>query len=76
MQPAHHLGEMPLSSLSSPALQQPAGGVVVSYSSPPVPMKIAAKIWNGEFVDLNSLLPYRRGAPEPTLADTLHGRSK
>ncbi len=48
----------------------------MSYSSPPVPMKIVAKIWNGEFVDLNSLLPYRLGAPEPTLADALHGRSK
>ncbi len=26
--------------------------------------------------DLNSLLPYRLGAPEPTHADALHGRSK
>ena len=49
---------------------------MVSYSSTPVPLKIATKIWNGEFVDLNFLLPFCLGAPEPTIADTLQGRTR
>ena len=54
----------------------PSGGIVVGHTSPPVPAKLAAKIWRGEFVDLNTLLPHRLGAPEPTLADAIQGRNK
>ena len=71
------LGEIPLSALvSTLGTQQPVGGVVVSYMSPPVPTKVADKIWRGEFIDLNTLLPYRLGAPEPTLADALQQRPR
>ena len=48
-----------------------AGGVIMGHLSPPVPAKLAWKIWRGEFMDLNHLLPHRLGAPEPTLANAL-----
>ena len=48
----------------------------MGHTSPPVPAKLAAKIWRGEFVDLNTLLPHRLGAPQPTLADAIQGRNK
>lgn len=32
------------------------------------------KIWRGEYIDLNMLLPHRLGAPEPTLTEALQGR--
>ena len=51
-------------------------GVVVGPSSPPVPGKIAEKIWWGEYVDLSMLLPHRLGAPEPTLAEALQKRTR
>ena len=53
---------------------QAAGGVVVSHTSPPIPYKLALKIWRGEFIDLNLLLPHRLGAPEPTLAEALQAK--
>ena len=71
------LRDVPLSTFA-PAVGGPAvaGGVIVGHLSPPVPMKLAWKIWRGEFVDLNLLLPHRLGAPEPTLADALQNKTK
>jgi hypothetical protein len=69
------LGDIPVACLD-PTLTAPqaAGGVVVSHTSPPIPYKLALKIWRGEFIDLNLLLPHRLGAPEPTLAEALQAR--
>ena len=71
------LGETPLGSVV-PIVGAPSfvGGVVVGQSSPPVPAKLAEKIWKGEFVDLSALLPHRLGAPEPTLAEALQRKSR
>ena len=49
--------------------------VVVGGCSPPIPRKMAEKIWKGEFIDLNELLPSRLGAPELTMWDLL-GKSE
>ena len=70
--------ELPLSVfLPSAASGPPATeGVVVGHLSPPVPGKLAQKIWRGEFVDLNLLLPHRLGAPEPTLADAFQNKQR
>ena len=53
-----------------------AEAVVVSTNSPPIPGKIAQKIWRGECIELESLLPSRLGLPEPTLRDLMCGEKK
>lgn len=45
--------------------------ISVGPSSPPIPLKLAQKIWRNEFIDLQELLPARLGIPEPTLLDVL-----
>ena len=52
------------SSLSTEAIS-------VGPSSPPIPLKLAQKIWRNEFIELHNLLPVRLGIPEPTLLDVL-----
>lgn len=52
------------------------GGVVVGQGSPPIPAKLVDKIWRGEYIDLNSLLPHRLGAPEPTLAEAFQRKTR
>ena len=44
--------------------------------SPPVPKKLADKICNGEFIELEQLLPANLGAPEPTMFDLLAHRNR
>ncbi len=71
------LGDLPVSSLvGGLGTHLPTGSVVVSHASPPIPAKLVLRIWRGEYVDMNNLLPYRLGAPEPTLADTLQIRQR
>ena len=53
------LEDIPLSTLAGSSGAQQTGGIVVSHASPPVPLKLASKIWSGEFVDLSMLLPYK-----------------
>ena len=50
--------------------------IMVGGSSPPVPRKIAEKIWKLEYVDLNELLPSRLGAPELTMLDLFTQRDR
>lgn len=67
----------PLSSLlplAIPSLSNEA--VAVGTHSPPVPKKVAEKIWGGEFIELSELLPSRLGAPELTLRDLVANRDK
>ena len=45
--------------------------ILVGPSSPPIPLKLAQKIWRNEFIELHELLPARLGIPEPTLLDVL-----
>lgn len=48
--------------------------MAVGPVSPPVPSKLAEKIWRGEYIELDELLPARLGAPAPTVLDVLlHG---
>lgn len=70
------LGETPLSSLLPTRTPTFVGGVVVGHGSPPVPAKLAEKIWRSEYIDLNMLLPHRLGAPEPTLTEVLQMKSR
>lgn len=44
--------------------------------SPPIPEKLATKIWKGEFIELHELLPSWLGAPEVTLLDLMSGKDK
>ena len=50
--------------------------IVVSMNMPPIPTKLAGKIWRKEFVELDALLPSRLGAPEPTLQDLVCGEKR
>ena len=50
--------------------------IVVSSSSPPIPLKIAEAIWQGEFIDLSQLLPAKLGAEEPTVLDLFDADKK
>jgi len=71
------LGDLPVSSLvGGPRAHLPTESVVVSHASPLIPAKFLLRIWRGDYVDLNILLPYRLGATEPTLADTLQIRQR
>ena len=71
------LGEIPLSTLLLPAgAPSFMGGVIVGQDSPPIPAKLADKIWRGEYVDLNLLLPHRLGAPEPTLSEAFQRKAR
>ena len=61
--------ETPLVSL----LQTPQTKVAISVDpvSPPIPAKLAEKIWSREYIELQELLPARLGAPGPTVLDAL-----
>ena len=79
---ASHVGiitpSTPLAHLVPPA-EQPstsADAIVVSRNLPPIPNKLAEKIWRKEFVEMDQLLPSRLGAPEPTLGDLVVGEKK
>lgn len=62
-----------LTHVAHPAQSKEA--VNVGPSSPPVPKKLADKIWKGEYIDLCELLPSQLGAPEPTVYD-LFGKTE
>ena len=67
----------PLSSLlPPPANPLSSGAASVGAHSPPIPEKLAKKIWKGEFIELHELLPSRLGAPEVTLLDLMSGKDK
>lgn len=68
--------ESPVSALWHETASSKAQAVVVSPNTPPVPSKIAERIWNHEFVELDTLLPASLGAPEPTLRDLVCGERK
>ncbi len=62
----------PLTSLTSGSGQHPTtSAVVLGSTTPPIPRKLAEKVWRGEFVELQEFLPARLGAPEPTLFDLI-----
>lgn len=54
-----------------PASPQTKVAISVGPVSPPIPTKIAEKIWRGEYIELQELLPARLGAPGPTVLDAL-----
>ena len=63
----------PLQSLIPDNLQSKSM-VSVGPASPPIPLKLAEKIWWGDHIDhieLHELLPTRLGAPGPTILDAL-----
>ena len=64
----------PLTSLLGPErVAERVGAVVISTNSPPIPAKIAQKIWHGGYIELGTLLPAKLGLPEPTLWDLVLG---
>lgn len=66
----------PLAQLVLPKEGTSADAVVVSRNLPPIPGKIAEKIWKREFIEMETLLPMRLGVPEPTLGDLVAGEKK
>ena len=59
----------PLTALSAPQTTQSTEAISVGPCSPPVPKKLAERIWKKEFIDFRDLLPSQLGAPEPTVFD-------
>ena len=57
--------------ISPPAPSSSVNAVVVGSTSLQVALKLAEKIWKGEFIDMHELSPARLGAAEPTLYDLL-----
>ena len=57
--------------VSSQANNLSTDAIAVGPSSPPIPLKLAQKIWRNEFIDVQELLLARLGIPEPTLLDVL-----
>ena len=51
--------------------EQTSEAIIVGMNSPQVPKKLAEKIWKGEYIQLNKLLPSNLGVPELTLVDVL-----
>ena len=60
--------------------QPPSSGlldaVMIGGCAPPVPKTLAEKIWSGEFVDFDMLLPANLGAPELTMRDLLANKDR
>lgn len=66
--------QLPLATLASPskvASEDTNQALSVGPHSPPIPKKLAEKIWRSEFIELSELLPSRLGIPQPTLLDVL-----
>ena len=66
--------QLPLATLTSPskvASEDTNQALSVGPHSPPIPKKLAEKIWRSEFIELSELLPSRLGIPQPTLLDVL-----
>ena len=67
----------PLSSLlPPPADLSSSEALFIGALSPPVPRKLAEKIWKGEFFDLSKLLPSRLGAPELIVKDLISSKER
>lgn len=67
----------PLASILPPvAAPLSAEAIAVGSHSPPIPKKLADKIWKGKFIELSELLPCRLGAPEVTLMDLMSNRDR
>ena len=54
-----------------PESPQSKSAISVGPVSPPIPAKIAEKIWRGEYIELQELLPACLGALGPTILDAL-----
>ena len=63
--------EAPVSQLLQESKDTSTKAVSVGPGSPPIPRKLAEKIWRGEFIELHELLPSRLTTPEPTVLDLL-----
>ena len=67
----------PLASLLPPTVPSPSYEAVdVGTHSPPMPMKLAERIWSSDLLDLSELLASRLGASELTLRDLVSNRDK
>ena len=60
----------PLASLL-PESPQSKSAILVGPVSPPIPANIAEKIWRGEYIELQDLLPARLWALGPTILNAL-----
>ena len=64
--------QVPLSALTtSPTKADTGHAISIGPHSPPIPKKLAEKVWRNEFIELHELLPARLGVPQPTLMDVL-----
>ena len=60
-----------LSSADPPRCNSEA--LIVSKNLPPVPKKLAERIWRNEYIEFELLLPTKLGSPEPTLGELFTG---
>ena len=66
----------PISHVLPPTTEGQGDAIVIGASTPPVPRKLAERIWRGEFVEMQELLPARLGVPEPSLLDVIAGKHR
>ena len=66
--------DLSLSALARPSVQGDA--IVVGSSTPPVPRKLAERVWRIEFVGMEEFLPAKLGAAEPSILDALTEKHK
>ena len=55
----------------TPNNDDPCQAISVGPHSPPIPKRLADRIWRNEYIELCELLPSRLGVPQPTLMDVL-----
>lgn len=67
--------EAPVSQLLQESKYTSTKAVSAGPGSPPIPRKLAEKIWHGEFIELHELLPSRLTTPEPTVLDLQGGEA-
>lgn len=66
----------PISHVLPPPNEGQGDAIVIGASTPPVPRKLAERIWRGEFVEMQELLPARLGVPEPSQLDVIAGKHR
>ena len=50
--------------------------IVVSPNDPPIPNKLAQRVWKGEYIELSEFLPESLGASDPISQGTVVSESK
>lgn len=68
------LVQLPISQVVPRVDQLQGEAVIIRAHSPPVPHKLADRIWRGEYTEMQELLASCLGLPEPSIVDVLAGK--